>query len=132
MAQWRETNRGFKRRQTTQTTMIGIDETSIQKKHPYAMVILDKDTDTVTDILENRKHLRNGLKHKIHVILQCFLALRWICVILFIKVVQSTFDNAEEMISFDGYHVSQYFCKAVDNVCSQENKRSCINVIGLC
>ncbi|MDY7027920.1 MAG: helix-turn-helix domain-containing protein [Spirochaetota bacterium] len=47
--------RGLKRRKKSSPKHIGIDETAFQKRHEYVTVILDKDNDTVIDILDDRK-----------------------------------------------------------------------------
>ena len=51
----RAVERGLARRQKTVPTHIGIDETSFQKHHEYVTVILDKDTDSIIDILDDRR-----------------------------------------------------------------------------
>ena len=51
----RAVKRGLDRRETTSPKNIGIDETSFQKRHQYVTVILDKDSDTIIDILDDRK-----------------------------------------------------------------------------
>jgi transposase len=120
----RALKRGLQRRQETQLTMIGIDETSFQKRHEYVTVILDKDRDVVIDILDDRKS--ETLSEWFKTQKTCdFTRLSSITMDMwdpFIKAVQSAFENAGEIISFDRYHVSQYFCKAVDKVRSEENK----------
>jgi len=51
----RAVKRGLAKREKTAPKNIGIDETSFQKHHEYVTVILDKDTDTIIDILDDRK-----------------------------------------------------------------------------
>ena len=51
----RAVKRGLERRHTTIPKNIGIDETSFQKRHEYVTVILDKDSDSINDTLDNRK-----------------------------------------------------------------------------
>lgn len=53
----RAEERGLTRRQKAVPTHIGINETSFQKHHEYVTVILDTDTDSITDILDDRKAL---------------------------------------------------------------------------
>jgi transposase len=120
----RALKRGLQRRQETRPTMIGIDETSFQKRHEYVTVILDKDRDVVIDILDDRKSETLTAWFKTQKTCD-FTGLSSITMDMwdpFIKAVQSAFENAGEIISFDRYHVSQYFCKAVDKVRSEENK----------
>ena len=120
----RAVERGLRRRKETQPEEIGIDETSFQKRHEYVTVILDKDKDVVIDILDDRK--AETLTSWFQTQKTCdFTGLSSITMDMwdpFIKAVQSSFDNAGELIAFDRYHVAQYFCKAVNKVRSEENK----------
>ena len=53
--QVRAVKRGLAKRKTASPENIGIDETSFQKRHEYVTVVLDKDTNTVLDVLQDRK-----------------------------------------------------------------------------
>ncbi len=49
---WAEKNSRFTIEfEETEPASIGIDETSFRKRHEYVTIILDKDDDTVIDIL---------------------------------------------------------------------------------
>lgn len=121
--QERSVKRGLKNRKSITTDAIGIDETSYQKRHEYVTIILDKKTDSVIDVLQDRKAetLSAWLKSQKTA---DFSALESISMDMwdpFIKAVRDNFPNAKELIAFDRYHVSQHFAKAVDKVRSAEN-----------
>lgn len=122
--QHRAVRRGLQRREQSSPKRIGVDETSFQKRHEYVTVILDKDKDVVIDILDDRKAetLTDWFKAQ----KTCnFSGLTSITMDMwdpFIKAVRDHFENSQNLISFDRYHVAQYFCRAVDKVRSQESK----------
>jgi len=120
----RAVSRGLKRRQQSMPEQIGIDETSFQKRHEYVTVILDKQRNVVIDILEDRKSatLSEWFKQQKTCDFSSVSSITMDMWDPFIKAVKSTFDNAENLICFDRYHVSQYFCRAVNKVRSQESK----------
>jgi transposase len=103
---------------------IGIDETSFQKHHEYVTVILDKDTDAVIDILDDRKAvtLKNWFKAQGR---SDFSQLQSITMDMwdpFINAVKKNFPDAERLIAFDRFHVSQHFGKALDKVRAEEHQ----------
>ena len=51
----RAVRRGLSRRKKVKIKNLGIDETSYQKGHKYSTIILDKDRDSVIDVLDDRK-----------------------------------------------------------------------------
>lgn len=120
----RAIKRGLSRRKKTKPACIGIDETSFQKRHEYVTVILDKDQDVVIDVLDDRKAetLRNWFKTQNK---SDFSVLKSISMDMwdpFINAVKANFENAQELIAFDRFHVAQHFGKAVDKVRAQENR----------
>ena len=120
----RAVNRGLARRQKTAPKRIGIDETSFQKHHQYVTVILDKDTDSVIDILDDRKAitLRTWFKTQEK---SDFAQLESITMDMwdpFINAVKKSFPGAEKLIAFDRFHVSQHFGKALDKVRAEEHR----------
>lgn len=120
----RAVNRGLARRQKTAPKRIGIDETSYQKHHQYVTVILDKDTDSVIDILDDRKAitLRTWFKTQEK---SDFAYLESITMDMwdpFINAVKKSFPDAETLIAFDRFHVSQHFGKALDKVRAEEHR----------
>ena len=120
----RAVKRGLARRQKTAPKNIGIDETSYQKHHQYVTVILDKDTDTVIDILDDRKAIT--LKTWFQTQEKSdFAQLESITMDMwdpFINAVKKNFQDAEKLIAFDRFHVSQHFGRALDKVRSEEHK----------
>ena len=120
----RAVKRGLDRRETTSPKNIGIDETSFQKRHQYVTVILDKDSDTIIDILDDRKAdtLKTWLKTQGK---SDFSHLQSITMDMwdpFINAVKKSFQNAESLIAFDRFHVSQHFGKALDKVRAEEHR----------
>jgi len=120
----RTVNRGLARRQKTAPKRIGIDETSFQKHHQYVTVILDKDTDSVIDILDDRKAitLRTWFKTQEK---SDFARLESITMDMwdpFINAVKKNFPDAEKLITFDRFHISQHFAKALDTVRAEEHR----------
>ena len=120
----RAVKRGLERREKTAPKNIGIDETSFQKRHQYVTVILDKDTDTIIDILDDRKAdtLKTWLETQEK---SDFSQLQSITMDMwdpFINAVKKRFQNAERLIAFDRFHVSQHFGKAVDKVRAEEHR----------
>ncbi|GAB1484218.1 hypothetical protein MASR2M78_30360 [Treponema sp.] len=120
----RAVRRGLLRRNQTKPKHIGIDETAFQKRHEYVTVLLDKDTDSVIDILEDRKAVtvRNWFKSQE----KCdFSAIQSITMDMwdpFINAVSSHFPNAPSLIAFDRFHVAQHFGKALDKVRAEEHR----------
>ncbi len=120
----RAVKRGLKRREISKPAHIGIDETAYQKRHEYVTVILDKDKDIVLDILDDRKADTLDTWFKTQHIGD-FTNIQSISMDMwdpFIKAVKENFDDAENLIAFDRFHVAQHFGKAVDKVRAQENR----------
>lgn len=119
----RAVKRGLECRVKTSPKHIGIDETSFQKRHQYVTVILDKDTDTVIDILDDRKAetLDKWFKTQDKCDLSKVESITMDMWDAFIKAVKDNFSNAVKLIAFDRFHVSQHFGKAVSKVRAEEN-----------
>jgi transposase len=120
----RAVKRGLARRNKTTPQNIGIDETSFQKRHQYVTVILDKDNDTIIDILDDRKTatLKNWFKTQEK---SDFSKIESISMDMwdpFINAVKANFDDAEKLIAFDRFHVAQHFGKALDKVRAEEHR----------
>ena len=120
----RAVSRGLKRRTTIKTKSIGIDETSFQKRHEYVTVILDKENDVVIDILDDRKAktLKNWFETQQTADFKGIESISMDMWDPFISAVKSNFENADELIAFDRFHVAQHFQKAVDKVRSEEHR----------
>lgn len=120
----RAVKRGLDRREKTKPSHIGIDETAYQKRHEYVTVILDKEKDVVLDVLDDRKAETLNIWLKTQEISD-LAALKSITMDMwdpFINAVKKNFENADQLIAFDRFHVAQYFGKAVDKVRAQESK----------
>lgn len=122
--QGRAVKRGLELRKKATPKNIGIDETSYQKRHEYVTVVLDKDSNTVIDILPDRKAetLDNWFKTQG---MADFSTLKSVSMDMwdaFIKAVKANIKDAESIIAFDRYHVAQYLNKAVDKVRAQEHR----------
>jgi len=120
----RAVKRGLKRRTKTTPKNIGIDETSFQKRHEYVTVILDKDSDSVIDILDDRKAktLKDWFKDQEK---SDFSKIESISMDMwdpFINAVDANFNEAKRLIAFDRFHVAQHFGKALDKVRAEEHR----------
>jgi transposase len=120
----RAVKRGLERRQKTTPKNIGIDETSFQKRHQYVTVILDKDNDTIIDILDDRKTetLKSWFKTQEK---SDFSKIESVTMDMwdpFINAVKANFEKAESLIAFDRFHVAQHFGKALDKVRAEEHR----------
>ncbi|MBI9107400.1 MAG: ISL3 family transposase [Spirochaetales bacterium] len=120
----RAVKRGLAKRKITTPRNIGIDETSFRKRHEYVTVILDKDSDSIIDVLDDRKAetLKNWFKVQQK---SDFSKVESISMDMwdpFINAVKSNFVEAESLISFDRFHVAQHFGRALDKVRAQEHR----------
>jgi transposase len=117
--------RGLARRQAKPVRAIGIDETSFQKRHEYVTVIVDQDTSTVVDLLDDRKQesLQNYMKalpvsHREQI--ETVSMDMWDP---YIAAIRETVEEWKSKICFDRYHVSSHFGKALDKVRSAEHRQ---------
>jgi transposase len=122
--QGRAVKRGLELRKKATPENIGIDETSYQKRHEYVTIVLNKDSNTVLDVLPDRKAetLDNWFKTQE---MADFSTLKSVSMDMwdaFIKAVKANIKDAEGIIAFDRYHVAQYLNKAVDKVRAQEHR----------
>lgn len=120
----RAVKRGLERRKKTTPQNIGIDETAFQKRHQYVTVILDKNNDSIIDILDDRKTetLKNWFKTQEK---SDFSKIESISMDMwdpFINAVKANFEEAEKLIAFDRFHVAQHFGKALDKVRAEEHR----------
>ena len=122
--QERAVRRGMRRRKLKPSKNIGIDETAFQKNHEYVTVVLDRDTDTVIDVLDDRKAktLENWLKRRPRGHNENIESITMDMWAPYICAVEGSIPNAKELICFDKFHVIQYFNKAVDKVRLKEHK----------
>jgi len=120
----RAVNRGLKRRKEMQPEAIGIDETSNAKHHDYVTVILNKDEDSVIDVLDDRKAetLSKWFKEQKTCDLGGLNSVTMDMWDPYIKAVKGNIANAEEKIAFDRFHVSKHINEAVDKVRKREHR----------
>lgn len=120
----RAVKRGLARREKKPTAHIGIDETSFQKRHEYVTVIQDKERGVVLEVLDGRKQkdvqehfetwTREEKDHVLAVSMDMWPA--------YINAISETFSEANGIICFDRFHVSQHFCNAVNKVRHREHR----------
>jgi transposase len=101
--QGRAVERGLARRKKTTPEDIGIDETSYQKRHEYVTVVLDKGSNTVIDVLPDRKAetLDSWFKTQEMADLSALRSISMDMWDAFIKAVKANIGDAESIISFD-------------------------------
>lgn len=122
--QERAVKRGLAKRQKTAPKNIGVDETSFQKRHEYVTVVLDKDENSVLDVLQDRKAKTLDTWFKTQETAD-FKGIESISMDMwdpFIKAVMDNFEGWESLIAFDRYHIAQHLNKAVDRVRAQEHR----------
>jgi transposase len=119
----RAVKRGLSRREMQEVRNIGIDETSNQKGHDYITVILDKDRNSVIDVLDDRKAetLEKWLKTQGNVDLKGLESISMDMWDPYIKAVKETIPEAEKKIAFDRFHVSKHLNQALDQVRRREH-----------
>ena len=119
----RAVKRGLSRRKKEAVKNIGVDETSYQKGHKYVTVILDKDRDSVLDVLDDRKAetLETWLKTQKIMDLSGLESISMDMWDPYIKAVTASIPEAESKIAFDRFHVSKHFNEALDKVRRREH-----------
>ena len=119
----RAVKRGLSRRKRQEVRNIGIDETSYQKRHEYVTVILDKDRDSVIDVLDDRKAetVETWLKIQENSDLSVLESISMDMWDPYIKAVKNKIPEAEKKIVFDRFHVSKHFNQALDKVRRREH-----------
>jgi len=119
----RAVKRGLSRRKEQAVINMGIDETSYQKGHEYATILLDKDRDRVIDVLDDRKAetLETWLKTQKNSDLSGISSISMDMWDPYIKAIREVIPEAEEKIVFDRFHVSKQFNQALDKVRRREH-----------
>jgi len=122
--QKRAVARGLLRRKDKKISHLGIDETAFKKRHDYVTVIMDKDRGVVLDVLEDRqgKTVRDFFKDWSEERKSALLAFSMDMWPAYIGAVKDTFDQADEKICFDKFHVSQKLGEAVNKTRNTEMK----------
>ena len=119
----RAVKRGLSRRKKQKVKNLGVDETSYQKGHKYSTIILDKDRDSVIDVLEDRKAetLETWLRMQKAVNLKGLASISMDMWDPYIKAVKEAIPGSENLIAFDRFHVSKHLNEAVDRVRRREH-----------
>jgi len=119
----RAVKRGLSRRKKERVKNLGIDETSFQKGHKYATILLDKDRDSVIDVLDDRKAetLETWLKTQKTVNLKRLESISMDMWDPYIKAVKEVIPQAEQLIAFDRFHVSKHINEALDKIRRREH-----------
>jgi transposase len=122
--QERAVRRGLAKRKKASPRNIGVDETSFQKRHEYVTVILDKDGNTVLDVLQDRKaeSLSAWFGSQETADLKGLESISMDMWDPYIKAVKENFENWESLVAFDHYHVAQHLNKAVDKIRAREHR----------
>jgi transposase len=116
--------RGILRREDNPTQNLLVDETSFQKRHEYVSVITSGDTGYVLEVLDGKgkEPLSDFFAAKPKEHRDAVHTISMDMSPSFIGAVKDNFPNWEEIICFDKFHVSQYFCEAVGKVRNAEDK----------
>ena len=119
----RAVERGLSRRKKLTVKNLGIDETAYQKRHKYDTILLDKDRDSVIDVLNDRKSetLETWLKTQENFDLSSIKSITMDMWDAYIKAVRGAIPGAEEKIAFDRFHVSKHINEALDKVRRREH-----------
>jgi len=119
----RAVTRGLSRRKQQKINNLGIDETSYQKRHEYVTILLDKDRDSVIDVLDGRKAetFEIWVKTQENSDLSGIKSITMDMWDPYIKAVKAAIPGAEGKIAFDRFHVSKHINEALDKVRRREH-----------
>jgi transposase len=119
----RAVKRGLSRRTVQAVENLGVDETSYQKRHEYVTVLLDKDRDSVIDVLHDRRSetLETWLTTQETSDLSGLRSISMDMWDPYIKAIKAAIPEAERKIAFDRFHVSRHINQALDNVRRREH-----------
>lgn len=116
--------RGLERRRQLPVAQIGVDETSFRKRHDYVTVVVDQASGDVLHVADDRK--AESLGAYFDSVEPLFLgAIETIAMDMhapYIKAVKDRFEDADERIAFDRFHVAKHLGDAVNKVRRKENK----------
>jgi transposase len=119
----RGVERGLARRKLTPIHHIGIDEKAFQKHHRYSTILINKDNNTVLEVLDDRK--KETLLAYLLAEKDLFSSIKSISMDMWDAYISAfiEFNPAlREAICFDHFHVSAYFAKGVDKVRAEEHR----------
>jgi transposase len=120
----RAVQRGLARRKQRKTSAIGIDETSFQKRHEYVTVVVDQNSHTVLEIIDNRtqESLQTHLQSLPVAQREAIQTVSMDMWDPYIAAVRNTFADWEQKICFDRFHIASHFGKALDKVRAVEHR----------
>jgi len=115
--------RGLKRRESQPLRVIGVDETSFQKRHEYVTIVYDVERSRVLEVADGRSQetLENvfwdtPLEH-----ITTIEAISMDMHAPYIEAARQHIPDADEKIAFDRFHVAKHLAEAVNNVRKEEH-----------
>jgi transposase len=122
--QARAVERGLARRSIRDVTLIGVDETSFQKRHEYVTSVVDLEQSVVLHIADGRgkdaldsfyAQLNADQRGKIQAVAMDM----WDG---YVKSTEANVPGAEDKIAFDRFHVARHLNEAVNTVRKREHR----------
>lgn len=119
----RAVERGLSRRKLNPIKNLGLDEKAFQKHHRYSTILLNKDNDTVIDVLDDRRketllaHLKS--EKTLYSMLESVSLDMWDP---YIGALLEFDPDLKAKMNFDRYHIAAHFSKAVDTVRANEHR----------
>jgi transposase len=102
---------------------LAVDETSFQKRHEHVTVLMDRNSGTIIEILDDR--MKATLKEWLEENQDRLQAIRSVTVDMWepsINAVRETIEGADQKICFDRFHVAAYVGKAMDKIRATEHR----------
>ena len=125
--QARAVRRGLERRETEPIPVLGVDETSFQKRHEYVTVVNDIRGGRVMYVADGRS--REGLeafyKGLTEEQLEAIEAVAMDMWKPYIHATKACIPDWEEVIAFDRFHVASHLGEAVNDVRKAEHRELC-------
>lgn len=119
----RAVKRGLARRTLVDLSVLGVDETSFQKRHEYVTVVTDRHgkvlyvaDDRTSESLDG--FLRSLTPEQLHAIE----AIAMDMCAGYVKAVRNRIEDADSKICFDRFHVAKILNEAVNTVRKEENR----------
>lgn len=122
--QTRAVHRGLARRSAATPRVIGVDETSFQRRHEYVTVINDLEEARVIHVADDRKQetlaaFYEGLGEQGCARLETVVMDMWRP---YIAATEAYVPEAQSKIVFDKFHIAKHLGEAVDKVRRQEHR----------
>ena len=115
--------RGLKRRESQPLRVVGVDETSFQKRHEYVTVVYDVERSRVLEVADGRSQeaLENvfwdtPLEH-----IMTIEAISMDMHAPYIEAARQHIPDADDKIAFDRFHVAKHLGDAVNDVRKEEH-----------